>query len=84
MKILSISAAPGWVGTFKQDDGTIEEYPLACWAVGQDAHVKGETDVVGLLVDPDTNLLERCDGSENFVTYRHESEKTSPTQTANR
>ena len=75
MKILSISAAPGWFALFKQDDGSIERWPLACWALVEDR--REQTDVVGLVTDRDTNTVDRADGSDNFDGYRHESETDS-------
>ena len=34
MKIKQIiSAQPGWVALFKQDDGTMESSPVAIWAI---------------------------------------------------
>lgn len=37
MKITQlISAAPGWVARFKREDGTVEETPVAVWAVVED------------------------------------------------
>jgi hypothetical protein len=77
MKILSISAAPGWVALYKQDDGSFERWQLGCWALVQDAHIKGDADVVGLVVDRETHLLDRCDRDDNFAGYRHEDDEVS-------
>ena len=76
MKILSISAAPGWFAQYKEDDGTITEYPLACWGLVQDAIEKGESDIVGFMYDREVNLVERVGNENNFAGYRHESVKT--------
>ena len=59
-KILSIIAAqPGWVTRFKQPDGTIDESPVAVWAIVSDAdgqRIAGfsETDGCGFLAPDDT------------------------------
>jgi hypothetical protein len=77
MKILSISAAPGWFAQYKDDDGTIIEDPLACWGLAQDVVMKGEADVVGFVYDKETNLVV-CANADNFQGYRHKS--AAPTE----
>lgn len=72
-KILSISAAPGWFALFKQDDGTVERWPLACWALVEDN--REQRDVIGMVTDRDTGTVDDAEGSDNFSGYRHESDK---------
>jgi hypothetical protein len=79
MKILSIASGAGWFARYKLDDGTIEEYPIVCWALGEGAVMKGESDVVGMIYDLEINLVVRCDKDDNFLGYRHESEPSSGT-----
>ena len=60
MKILSISDCYDWFALFRDDNDEPKFVPLACWALVRDAHLKGEDDVIGLIVDPDTYLIERA------------------------
>jgi hypothetical protein len=73
--ILSISAAPGWFALFKQEDGSVERWPLACWALVENK--REQRDVVGLVSDRDTSTLDNADASTNFAGYRHESDTDS-------
>ena len=78
MKILSIASGPDWFARYKMDDGTVEEWPLVCWALGEGAVLKGEADVVGMIYDLEINLVERADKDTNFIGYRHASSPPKP------
>jgi hypothetical protein len=74
MKILSISAAPGWFGLFEQHDGSLDRIPLACWALVPEKGAEGRTEVVGMQAEQESSLIDRSDDAENFKGYWHESE----------
>ena len=75
MKILSISDCHGWFALFRDDNDGPEFVPLACWALVRDAYLKGEDDVIGLIVDSATHLIERAADADNFVGYLHEKDR---------
>lgn len=61
MKIKQIiSAAPGWVARFQREDGTVDETPVAVWAVIEDGcgvRVSGFSGIGGEGLGVDDEML---------------------------
>ena len=67
-KIIQIVPAPiGWVSRFAMEDGTIEKYPVAVWAVFEENGTQGITGYSAAR-SPD-DLIYPDDESPNFDGY---------------
>ena len=67
--IQGICPAPGWYAAYEMEDGSVELFPLACWAIVRDFHEgPGWTEIVGI------DARDECESAEdasNFLRYEY-------------
>jgi hypothetical protein len=74
-KIVQICPSPGWIAEYKQEDGSIDRAPVACWALTASGDVRG-LDAV--------EYVDFCDDVNNFVQYKHVSMNSNTTRDSNK
>lgn len=67
--ILQIMPAEGWRAVYREDDGTLTEYPLVCWALVIEDDERNDRIRYVTGIDAVENQAEFCDEAANFVRY---------------